>query len=81
MVAYEHMNGVGEDPVLSYIYLMTRPNEMVRELGIHPLEAQGIYQEVNHRRYELHDIFAAYSSFAAMKDIFSSLIERRRVRA
>lgn len=62
-----------ESPLLPYIYLLTHPVELVKELGFHPLEASNIYKEVMNRKYELFDIFAAYSSTDLMIDTFRNM--------
>jgi hypothetical protein len=62
MMAYEReMSHMGE-PMLMYAFMLTNPAEMVRELGIHHLEADAIFSEVRRRKTEFHDIFYHYTN-------------------
>jgi hypothetical protein len=49
------------DPVMIYAHILTNVNELVKEIGMHPLEAQAIIREIYQRRYEMHDIFRCYA--------------------
>lgn len=60
MLVYETGMGAYDQVLLPYLHLLTNPDEMVRELQIHRMEAMVICNEVAKRRYELCDIFSHY---------------------
>lgn len=62
MVCYEVGMGMGGQVLLPYIHFLTSPDELSRELKVHPIEARMIAHEVHKRKYEFHDIFSHYSS-------------------
>jgi hypothetical protein len=62
LLHHEQMLGLEYAPFLSYVFALTRTSELVNQVGLHPLEAQAIVQEVRMRRDELRDIFAYYSN-------------------
>ncbi len=73
MVTYEQSLGWMEDVMVPYAYMLSHPKEMVKELGLHPLEATSITAEFKRRKYEFIDIFSHYSSVGAMGEVFSDI--------
>ena len=78
MLVYEMCFDFPGSPFVPYALILTRPSEMVNQLGFHPLEAEAIYREVFKRKYELCDIFSEYSSYEIMQqEIFKNMLAQR----
>jgi hypothetical protein len=73
LLQYERCLGYTQDPLMSYFYMMTHPNQMINELGIHKLEAEAIYREVYSRKYELYDICLAYTNHETAESCFDKM--------
>jgi len=74
MLTYEVGMGGGINPLSPYLYLLTRPNAMSGELGIPPIQANLIYQEVYKRRFEIYDIFSNYSTFDSVSEMMVHML-------
>lgn len=74
MLKYETGVGYSVDPISPYVYLLTKPEMMQRELRLSPIESQLIYQEVFNRRHELYDIFSHYSSTDVVSEIMGHIL-------
>lgn len=60
LLIYERLNNQHVEPLLATAWALTHPEEMVREMGLHPLEASAIRLEVKRRKDELYLIFQHY---------------------
>lgn len=60
LTQYERIMAVSDDPILYYAYVLTHPSEMIKELGMHRLEANAVLVEIARRKHELFDIFFHY---------------------
>jgi hypothetical protein len=75
LTQYEKLLDQTVDPILCYAYVLTHPIEMIRELGLHHLEAAAIVQEISRRKHELFDIFYYYANNKAdIQHSFSDLL-------
>lgn len=70
MCFYEKSLGLGDEVLLVYAYLLSHPQQMIQDLGIHSLEATAIKNEFDRRRPEMMDIFRPHLSAENMRDIF-----------
>ena len=70
MCLYEKCLGSGDDVLVIYAMLLSHPDELVREFGVHQLEAAAIANEFRRRRYEMVDIFSPHCSSAGLRDAF-----------
>lgn len=61
MILFEKNMGLLAEVMVSYRHLLANPNELIRELRVHPLEAHAINREFHNRRYEFEDIFKHYT--------------------
>lgn len=62
LTRYEQVIDLTNDPMLFYAYVLTHQAELVREIGMHRLEALAVLSEVARRKHELFDIFYHYSN-------------------
>lgn len=70
MVTYEQQLGWSDDVFVPYVYFLTHPMEMIKELGLHMIEAREIHREFMSRAHEFIDIFSRYTELEALRDIF-----------
>lgn len=70
MIRFEINTGGGVGVMYPYAWLLTHPNDMSRELGVHPLEAVAITSEVLARHREFSDIFTHYGTQPEIFDLF-----------
>ena len=76
LVKHETLVDMVDDPILAYVLCLTSRGQLIHELGLHPLEADGVYQEVVSRRYEFFDIFAEYSDRETIAEVFKYIIPK-----
>jgi len=73
LMMFEQSTGWTEDTLFPYAYMISHPNELTKELGVHPLESRAIALEFRRRMYEFYDIFSYYLSHAAVNDLFRDI--------
>ncbi len=73
LISYEMIEGfVGIEPLLIYLNALTSRNILTKQLGVHELQANLIVNEFYKRRFEFHDVFAAYCNPSDVASILNS---------